>query len=69
MLAPTEEFIARLPYGKIPDRQDFVDLSNEEREKSWATVLTATDDLVAELHAALEKDGARSAVRPIETIL
>ena len=69
MLAPSEAFIARLPYGKIPDRQDFVDLSNEEREKSWATVLAATDGLVAELHAALEKDGARSAVMPIESIL
>lgn len=69
MLAPTESFIASLPYGKIPDRKDFENLSNKEREKSWATVLSATDRLVDDLHSALEKDGARSSVRPIENIL
>lgn len=69
MLAPSEEFIAKLPYGKIPDRTDFETLSNEERESYWNTVLEATNELVADLHTALEKDGARSAVRPIDFIL
>jgi hypothetical protein len=69
MLVPSADFIAQLPYGKIPCRKDFVNLSNEERETYWQTVLTATDDLVHELAAALSKDGARSAVMPIESIL
>lgn len=69
MLAPSEEFIAKLPYGKIPDRKDFEDLSNEDREAYWNAVLEATNVLVDDLHAALEKDGARSAVIPIESIL
>jgi hypothetical protein len=69
MLAPSESFIADLPYGKIPDRKDFEDLSNEDRETYWNTVLEATNQLVDDLHAALEKDGARSAVMPIESIL
>ena len=69
MLAPSESFIAGLPYGKIPDRKDFTDLSNEDREAYWNTVLEATNQLVEDLHAALEKDGARSAVMPIESIL
>jgi hypothetical protein len=69
MLAPSESFIADLPYGKIPDRKDFEDLSNEDRETYWNTVLEATNRLVDDLHAALEKDGARSAVIPIESIL
>lgn len=69
MLTPSESFIARLPYGKIPDRKDFENLSNDEREKYWNTVLEATSVLVDDLHTALEKDGARSAVMPIETIL
>lgn len=69
MLAPSAEFIAKLPYGKIPDRKDFVDLSNEDREAYWNTVLEATNGLVNDLHTALEKDGARSAVIPIESIL
>jgi hypothetical protein len=69
MLAPSESFIASLPYGKIPDRKDFENLSNEERESYWNTVLEATNKLVDDLHSALEKDGARSAVMPIESIL
>jgi hypothetical protein len=69
MLAPSEEFIASLPYGKIPDRKDFENLSNEDREAYWGTVLEATNELVSDLHTALKKDGARSAVMPIESIL
>ncbi|MFT7113072.1 MAG: hypothetical protein ACI9PC_001693, partial [Porticoccaceae bacterium] len=69
MLAPSASFIAGLPYGKIPDRKDFIDLSNEDREAYWNTVLEATNQLVEDLHVALEKDGARSAVMPIESIL
>jgi hypothetical protein len=69
MLAPTQEFIDKLPYGKIPDRNDFIELTNDEREDYWNKVLTATDQLVEELHASLEKDGGRSLVTPIETIL
>ena len=69
MLAPSESFIAKLPYGKIPDRKDFENLSNDDREAYWNTVLEATNELVDDLHAVLEKDGARSAVMPIESIL
>jgi hypothetical protein len=64
-----DSFIAGLPYGKNPDRKDFIDLSNKDREVYWNTVLEATNQLVEDLHAALEKDGARSAVMPIESIL
>jgi hypothetical protein len=69
MLAPTEDFISKLPYGKIPDRKDFENLSHEDRETYWNTVLEATNKLVDDLHSALEKDGARSAAIPIESIL
>ena len=69
MLAPSKEFIAKLPYGKIPDRKDFLKLTDIERETYWQTVLQATDQLVDEFHEMLMKDGARSAVQPIESIL
>jgi hypothetical protein len=69
MIVPTQEFIDQLPYGKIPDRNDFVKLTNDEREAYWETVLKETDKLVSELHLALEKDGGRSVVQPIESIL
>ena len=39
MLVPTDEFVASLPYGKIPDRKDFEKLSDEERIKYWREVV------------------------------
>jgi hypothetical protein len=69
MLAPSEAFIASLPYGKIPDRKDFESLSNEDREAYWNTVLERTNELVDDLRTALKKDGGRSAAMPIESIL
>ena len=35
---PSKEFIAALPYGKIPDRTDFVNLTQKERLTYWRTV-------------------------------
>lgn len=34
-MSPSPEFIASLPYGKIPDRTDFAKLSVEDRFKYW----------------------------------
>jgi hypothetical protein len=62
MLVPSDEFIAGLPHGKIPDRKDYSNFSNEDRERNWAEVLRQTDRLVEELQAALEKDAGRSMV-------
>ncbi len=69
MLTPSQEFIKSLPYGKIPDRKDFVNLSNQDRKTYWNTVLTATDTLVEEFHDMMEKDGGASSVKPIDLIL
>ncbi len=35
MLSPSERFIADLPFGKIPDRNDFRRLGEEERVRYW----------------------------------
>lgn len=48
MLVPSPEFIASLPYGKIPDRKDFLDLTPETRLKYWQTVLKNSDQLADE---------------------
>ncbi len=39
LVAPSPAFVAGLPYGKIPDRNDFYKLSTEERLKYWNTVV------------------------------
>lgn len=41
LVAPSPAWVARLPYGKIPDRGDFAKLSREERLKYWNAVTEA----------------------------
>ncbi|TMP18533.1 patatin-like phospholipase family protein [Pseudoalteromonas sp. S2893] len=45
MITPSKEFIAGLPYGKIPDRNDFTDLDADTRIKYWNTVFSETEML------------------------
>ena len=41
LLAPSPEWVARLPYGKIPDRDDFLKLTTDERLRYWNAVVDA----------------------------
>lgn len=45
MITPSKEFVANLPYGKIPDRNDFTDLDADMRIKYWNTVFSETEKL------------------------
>ena len=45
MISPSQEFVAGLPYGKIPDRTDFTDLDADTRIKYWRTVFSETEKL------------------------
>ncbi|WP_286232982.1 patatin-like phospholipase family protein [Thalassotalea sediminis] len=47
MLSPSKTFIDSLPYGKIPDRNDFTELDANTRIKYWRTVF-AQSELLAE---------------------
>ena len=69
MVAPSNEFIAKLPYGKIPDRKDFVKMDDEQRETYWQQVLTATDALVEDFHELWSKDQFANRVQLIDSIL
>lgn len=69
MLTPSKDFIEKLPYSKIPDRKDFEQLSDTDREGYWQQVLDATMHLVEDLDEALSKDGGRSIVEPLSSIL
>lgn len=69
MMVPSHDFIAQLPYGKIPDRKDFVKMDDAQRESYWQGVLNATDALVDDVHQQLEKDKLASSVQPINKIL
>jgi len=51
LICPSKEFIASLPYGKIPDRNDFTKMDAESRIKYWKTVLAQTEQLAESLSA------------------
>lgn len=47
LIAPSPEFVARLPYAKIPDRRDFEVLDDETRERYWRAVAGESERLGA----------------------
>ncbi|MDC8831488.1 patatin-like phospholipase family protein [Alteromonas gilva] len=45
MLVPSDEFVASLPYGKIPDRKDFETMDASTRIKYWQRVISESNRL------------------------
>lgn len=42
LICPSPEFVKSLPYGKIPDRNDFTELDSKTRIKYWKKVFIET---------------------------
>lgn len=66
LLAPSAEFVRRLPYGKIPDRKDFEVLDTEERIRCWITVLEESRRLGDALDALVEHGTGLDRIRPLQ---
>ncbi|WP_299729553.1 patatin-like phospholipase family protein [uncultured Endozoicomonas sp.] len=45
LISPSEEFVANLPHGKIPDRNDFANFSYDDRVKYWEKVVSESKRL------------------------
>ncbi len=45
MIVPSDEFIAGLPYQKIPDRKDFTDMPAEQRIAYWHKTMAESERL------------------------
>ena len=65
MVAPSPSFVSRLPYGKIPDRKDFVRMDDQQRIQYWQAVIRESERLGDELLERLEKDDLAHHVQPI----
>ncbi len=65
LVSPSPEFVARLPYGKIPDRRDFANFEPEERVRSWRTVVDMCDEIADEFHEVIEKDQLAARLKPL----
>ena len=53
VLAPSEEYVARLPFGRIPDRRNGKGLSAENLHDYWMKVVETGHELGAELEAMI----------------
>ena len=65
LVSPSREFVARLPYAKIPDRRDFVNFEREERVRAWRTVVDMCDELAEEFHEVLDTGKLAARLEPL----
>jgi hypothetical protein len=56
LIAPSKEFVESLPGKKIPDRKDFVGITESERIRRWQQVKDASDRLGDELRELIATD-------------
>lgn len=65
MITPSPSFVAGLPNGKIPDRNDFENLSAEERVRCWRLVLAASERMADDFAALVEHGTGLEQILPI----
>ena len=54
LLAPSADFVSALPGGKVPDRKDFTDFSDDERLARWKIVIDESERLADEFAELLD---------------
>lgn len=67
LIAPSEEFLERLPYRKIPDRTDFHFFKGRDQDRVayWSKVVEMSKALSEEFWEAVETGRIRELVEPI----
>ncbi len=65
LVCPSAEFVARLPGGKIPDRGDFLRLSQAERVKRWRAVVDACRELADDFATVLDTGRLADRLEPL----
>jgi len=64
IVTPSREFVAALPYGKIPDRTDFETLDYTSRLAYWRTVLERSKRLADDFATLVESGTGLTDVQP-----
>lgn len=65
LISPSPAMLARLPGGRIPDREDFVRLSDADRMRAWRTVLEESRRMGDEMWALLATGRLAEHVQPL----
>lgn len=55
LLAPSDEFVSSLPGGKIPERNNFKDMTDDDRLAYWTIVINESNRLADEFYECLQK--------------
>lgn len=63
-VAPSPEFVATLPGGKVPDRDDFVTHLTVDRQRRWKEAIAACRRLGEDFEALLEGNRMAAAAQP-----
>jgi hypothetical protein len=64
LIAPSAEFVASLPGGKIPDRKDFYSMPESERITRWQTARKASERLGDEMRELVATGRVAEVTRP-----
>jgi len=65
LVIPSNEFVARLPRAKIPDRTDFTSYAPIERIRAWQDVVSECSALVEEFDDVIENDSLAARLQPL----
>lgn len=66
MLTPSDEFVASLPYAKIPDRKDFENMDSGIRIKYWLEVIKSSERLAEDFVRLLQSGDICSKIKAID---
>ena len=65
LICPSAEFISRLPNAKIPDRTDFVRMTQVERMRSWREAVSACRELADDFADVLDNGALAARLQPL----
>ena len=68
LLAPSPEFVAKLPNKKITDRNDFYIYEQDERIRIWEDVAAAGEALADEFMDGITKQNVAEKLKPLEEL-
>ncbi len=64
MIAPSERFVAALPGGRVPDRNDFREYPTQDRIRIWRGVVDACGSLADELAELIDRGTLAEVAQP-----
>ena len=65
ILAPSAEFVASLPFGKVPDREDFKQLDTAQRMQYWRRSVALSERLADEFAEVYAKGNIAAHLAPL----